>query len=121
MRYLCLGLADPAESELLRLGAEAFADSTANAVTLQLFERCEDLLYCLRAGDYDAVIVAMPGALGMEAVRGARSEKPSIPLLWISNDGVFALEGYRQRVNMFLCAPATKEQISEGLSRCLGA
>ncbi|MEG0779020.1 MAG: hypothetical protein RRY95_01045 [Oscillospiraceae bacterium] len=118
MQYRCLGLTDGMSTDSLLGGVEAFASRTENRVQLELLERREDLIYSIRAGGYDAVVVALPGALGMEAVLGVRLLDPAVPLIWISEDEVFALESYRQRVNMFLRAPATTEQVAGALARC---
>lgn len=119
MQYRCLGLAGPQETDVLRRGAEAYARSTRKKLVLEPFARREDLLYRIRDGGYDAVLVALPGALGMESAMGVRAQDRSVPLIWISDDEVFALESYRLRVTLFLCLPVTTEQVTDALARCL--
>ncbi|MEG1774383.1 MAG: hypothetical protein RR320_05980, partial [Oscillospiraceae bacterium] len=78
----------------------------------------EGLLYRLRNGPYDLVVVALPGALGMEAVLGVREKAPMIPLVWCSDDDVFALQSYRLRVTAFLRLPVDAHQAAVALNRC---
>ncbi len=119
MQYRCLCLSGEDSQDILQRGSEEFGRRTRGRVLWETFDRREDLLYRIRRGDYDAVVVAMPGALGMETALGVRAQDAAVPLVWISNDEVFALESYRLRANAFLCTPITEAQIADVLLRCL--
>lgn len=120
MRYRCLMTACNVAALAFRQGAGEFILRTGNDLILENFNRREALLYRLRDGNYDIVLVALPGALGMETVLGVREMDRGVPLIWASDDEVFSLEGYRLRVDMFLRLPATPHQYSDALIRCLG-
>lgn len=64
----------------------------------------------LKRGIYDAAVIVMPGARGMETVRFLRTMCQDVPILWISDDQDFALSGYEQQV-LFLPNTASDEAV----------
>lgn len=119
MRFRCLGLCEAEEETLLRLGAEEFARQAGCEMTWEGFTRREELLYRMRDGCCDAVVVALRGALGMESVLGVRDINGAVPLIWISDDAVFAMQSYRMRVDMFLQHPVTADQVARAFRVCV--
>ena len=67
---------------------------------------------------WDAAVVALPGALGMEAATRIREEQPGAPLIWCSDDRLVAIHSYRLHCAMFLLLPVTAEQLADALIRC---
>ncbi|MEG2073337.1 MAG: hypothetical protein RRY54_01080 [Angelakisella sp.] len=118
MEFRCLCLCNEAEQSVLGQGMEQFAQRTDRRVVPEWYQKREDLLYRIRSGAYDAVVVALPGALGMEAVLGVRERAPAIPLVWCSDDDVFALQSYRMQVSAFLRLPLQAEVVAAALARC---
>ncbi|MEG1971845.1 MAG: hypothetical protein RR315_01705 [Oscillospiraceae bacterium] len=118
MEFRCLCLCNEEEQLVLRQGMEEFAHRTHRCVTPEWYQRREDLIYRTRSGGYDTVIVALPGALGMEAVLGVRERAPAIPLVWCSDDDVFALQSYRMKVTAFLRLPLQSEILVTALIQC---
>ena len=61
-----------------------------------------DLLALPEQTVYDAVWVALPGALGLEAVLAMRRESPCTPVVWMSEDREFGMDSLNLDVAMFL-------------------
>ncbi|MEG0177954.1 MAG: hypothetical protein RR573_00215 [Oscillospiraceae bacterium] len=119
MEFRCLCLCDETEEAALRCGTEQCSIETQNHILLEWYHRREDLLYRIRSGEYDVVVVALPGALGMEAVLGVRDLAAKIPIIWCSDDDVFALQSYRLFVSTFLRLPVKAEQVAKALMQCI--
>ena len=69
----------------------------------------------------DLLIIAVPGAQGMEDVISARSVSSELPILWCSDDQAFAVTSYRLRCSLFLVLPVTEEQVEKAAEHCLEA
>lgn len=69
----------------------------------------------------DLLIIAVPGAQGMEDVISARSVSSELPILWCSDDEAFAVTSYRLRCSLFLALPVTAEQVERAMEHCLEA
>ena len=118
LRCCCLCGADLKPT--LREGGDLFAERTGSRVELECFGD-PIALYC-RLGEgsaWDAAVVALPGALGMEAATRVREESRTAPLVWCSDDRLFALHSYRLHCAMFLLLPVTADQVAEALTRCM--
>lgn len=70
---------------------------------------------------WDFLIVAIPGARGMETVVSTRELAPETPLLWCSDDTEFAIASYRLRCDLFLQMPLSSDQVETAIRRCLTA
>ncbi len=88
-----------------------------DSLRAEAFIRREDLLYAMKARPYDVVIVALPGAIGMETALGARKFAPKAALFWASDESAFIAESYRLRAAMFLTLPLEEEQVQELVMR----
>lgn len=119
MRFQCCALGVRQDEPVLHAGLLLFEQNTGRKVEWEWFERREDLLYRLRHGSCDASVIALPGALGMESAMGVREMLPRVPMIWISEDGNFAVQAYRLRVQMFLQTPVTEQQVAAALERCV--
>ena len=60
--------------------------------------------------DYEAVWVALPGAVGMEAVRAVRAHNRDIPIVWMSADKQIVWGGVGCALAMFLTPESTTEE-----------
>ena len=60
------------------------------------------LAQALRRSRYHAVVIAMTGARGLEAVIQAKQLAPETPLVWWSDDENFALIAYQLRIPAFI-------------------
>lgn len=118
MEFRCLGVCSAEQENVLRRGAEEFARKAGFVCAFEHFDQRDALLYRLRDGRCDAVLVDLPGALGMECALGVRELDASMPLVWISDDPCFAMQSYRLRARMFLRTPVTQHQIADALGRC---
>lgn len=107
------------DQEIIRAGIDSFG--AASNCTLELDEFCEgsDLLYRQRENRFDVVIVALPGAQGMEIASSVRAFDEKLPLIWISDDAGFGVMSYRLQARMFLVEPITESQVCNALSRCI--
>lgn len=87
------------------------------APAAEVFPRREDLLYAMKERPFDIVVVAQPGAIGMEAAVGARQFAPKASLIWASDEAAFIAQSYRLRAAMFLSLPLEEAQVKEALLR----
>lgn len=92
--------------------SQAYPDCRLEAFTLR-----EELLYRMKETRFDAVFVAMPGALGMETAIGARALDAETALIWASDQQEFIPESYRLRVRMFLLLPLSPGQAAAALEQ----
>lgn len=119
MEFRCLVLCEPEHEILFRHSVERFARREGRSPAVECFARREELLYRLRRGNCDAVVVALPGALGMESAIGVRGLDARVPLVWVSDDEGFGMQSYRLRTRMFLRFPVEEEQMAQALERCV--
>lgn len=66
---------------------------------------------------WNLVVVAAPGAQGMEICIGARKIRPRIPLFWFSDDPLFAAQSYRLDCTYFGVMPVSGRMMENALSR----
>ena len=120
MLLRCCCLCKDDLEQVLQEGGRAFTQETNIAVELTFFT--DPIVLYSRLGnglDWDAVLVALSGALGMEAATRIREEYPNKPLIWCSDDRLFGIHSYRLHCAMFLLFPVTAEQIAVALTRCV--
>ena len=91
-------------------------DTPAN---VEFFTLREDILYRLREKHFDAVVVAMGGALGMEIAIGARDQSARLPLIWVSDQKEFGMQSYRLHVKSFLVTPLNPKKLRAALEERL--
>ena len=119
MVFNCCALCADEIEPVIRRGVDGFSSRCGKDVKLERFQRREDFLYRIRDGSCDAALVAMPGAIGMETALNVRGLKKILPLVWITDDDGFAIQSYRMQVKMFLRFPATEEDITQALIKCI--
>lgn len=66
---------------------------------------------------YNACVVVMTGAVGMEAVVAARERDIGLPILWISDDDHFSLAAYDLQVTMFLNLGCSDKELADAMLR----
>ncbi len=69
----------------------------------------------LHENAYDAVLIAINGASGMEAVILVREHSQSAEIVWVTDDEQFGKIGYKNRVAMLLLVGCTAEALATGL------
>lgn len=94
-----------------------FYTNDAGSLEIDTFTRRESLLYRMKGKRFDVVIVALPGAVGMETAVGARQFDENVTLIWASDEAAFIAQSYRLRAAMFLSLPLVEEQVTEALRR----
>ena len=107
------------QMKTLREGGDLFTKRTGHRMELECFD--DPISMYVRLGEgtpWDAAVVALPGALGMEAATRIREEDHNAPLVWCSDDQLFAIHSYRLHCAMFLLLPVTADQIADALTRC---
>ena len=67
---------------------------------------------------YDAGVVAMKGALGLELDTALRERSAALPLLWLSDDEKFGLAAFDLGAAMLLPLNCTDRELADGLRRC---
>lgn len=111
-----------ADTELgsFQQGLEQYAQSRPDPVHGEYYQKTRCFLDALQHDSlWDFLIVAVPGARGMEAVVSARELAPETPLLWCSDDPEFAVASYRLRCSLFLPLPLDQAEVASALDRCL--
>lgn len=111
-----------AEKELyedISSGIQAAEQRAGMCTNAEWFYKREDLVHGMRGRKYDIALIALNGALGMEAAIGAREESAAIPIVWISDEEAFALQSYRLQIKMFMVHPVSQQQICDAVLRCM--
>ena len=67
---------------------------------------------------YDAGVVVMKGARGLELATALRERSDDLPLLWLSDDEKFGLAAFDLGVAMLLPLNCTDQELADGLRRC---
>ena len=73
------------------------------------------LTQALRRSRYHAVVIAMTGAKGLEAVIQAKRLAPETPLVWWSDDENFALIAYQLHIPAFLSIDCSDQELYEAM------
>ena len=63
--------------------------------------------------------VLMPGMSGLELARKIRAMKPDLPIILMSDNPSYAVNGYELGVSGFLLKPLAKDKVHETLNRLL--
>ena len=88
---------------------------------VRLFPDGVEPAYYLRLGNsLDMALVAMDGARGMNWARKVKSEKPDLPVVWISEQAEFEPQSRRIRMDGFFPKPVDCARLEELLTRILG-
>ena len=66
---------------------------------------------------YGACVVAMAGAMGLEAAIAVRERDADVPLLWLSDDSQFGLEAFRLQAVMFLGLDCSDQELEEAMRK----
>ena len=66
---------------------------------------------------YEACVVAIAGAVGLEAAIAARERDADVPLLWFSDDDQFGLEAFRLRAVWLLGLDCSDGELKEAMRR----
>ena len=120
MLLRCCCLCGDDLKQVLREGGTAFTQRTSVPVELTCFDDPIALYSGLDGGlRWNLVLVAIPGAPGMEAATRVREAYPQVPLIWCSDERLFGIHSYRLRCAMFLLLPVTAEQVAGALTRCM--
>ena len=86
---------------------------------IQTFDSQEAFARCREKSAFQVVIVAFDGAAGQETVIQAKAAGENCRVLWISDDRMFALQGYRLGVADFMLKPLDWGRFWVGFQRCL--
>ncbi len=78
----------------------------------------DGLISALSTSCCDGVMIAYPGAEGMESARAAKILCPKCPLIWFSNDQGFGPESFRIGCTYFSLFPITEKELKIALDRC---
>lgn len=88
---------------------------------VRLFPDGVEPAYYLRLGNpLDMALVAMDGARGMNWARKVKSERPSLPVLWISEQAEFEPQSRRIQVDGFFTKPVDRVRLEEAITHILG-
>ncbi len=82
-----------------------------------LFDDYDEFIGGLSSSGCQMMVVARPGAEGMESVRAARILLPEVPLLWFSDDKGFGPESFRAGCSYFTAEPLTEDLVRHAFFR----
>lgn len=88
-------------------------------VGISLFSSGEEFLAAFRPGFFDAVFLdnLLDGVSGMEVARRIRGQDQKIPLIFITTEESYALEGYTVQAMDYIIKPVTDQRLSSVLDR----
>ena len=99
------------------VAAAAAAGCARAALEFDEFYRPEEVR-SIPGFQYDAGVVAMKGALGLELATALRERSAALPLLWLSDDEKFGLAAFDLGAAMLLPLNCTDRELADGLRRC---
>ena len=86
---------------------------------LECFSRSDydDVRRDLVKEPWDMVIVAEPGAYGMEVCIGIRKSSSKVALVWFTDDAAFAAQSYRLNCTYFSQLPVSRRTVEKAFAR----
>lgn len=80
---------------------------------ISLFLTGEEFLSSFRPGRFDAIFLdnLLDGINGMDVARRVRSQDDSVPIIFITAEDGFALEGYTVQAMDYIMKPVSKERL----------
>ena len=116
-----LALVDDLEYDLLSLQDMLLEFSSQQYTKLQisLFSSGEHFLDTFRPGKFDAVFLdnLMDGLSGMEVAHNIRRQDTNLPIIFITTEESYALEGYTVQAMDYIIKPVTQERLSSVMNR----
>ncbi len=104
------------ESLRLKQGIQQFSEKHSAYVHSEFYQESTEFLEALEQDAlWDMLIIAIPGAMGMETVVSAKALMPKTPVLWCSDDAGFAVASYRLRCSLFMPMPLDPNDIDLAL------
>lgn len=87
-----------------------------------LYSSGEEFLSVFCPGKFDAVFLdnLMDGINGMETARRLRTIDSSLPIIFITTEESFALEGYTVQAMDYILKPVSKDRLSSVMNRLTG-
>lgn len=76
--------------------------------------------YIQQGGECSLALVAVDGAEGMNWATYAKHQRPSLPVVWVSEQAEFEPQSRRIPVDGFLVKPVTSQMVEELLTDILG-
>ncbi len=118
-----LALVDDVESDLQMLRSlltEYCSEQHVN-LSLSLFLSGEQFLADYRPGRFDAVFLdnLMEGLSGMDTARRLRKTDAAIPVIFITTEKSYALEGYTVQALDYILKPVTMERLGMLMNRLI--
>jgi len=108
-------LVDDVEIELQQLEQQLISCLSEKRIDYKIFtfSSGEQFLSACRPGCFDAVFLdnLMDGLNGIETARRLRGSDPRIPIIFITNEVSFALEGYTVQAMDYILKPVTAERL----------
>lgn len=116
-----LAVVDDVLSELRQLEQQLAGYLSEKHINYKIFtySNGEDFLSAYRPGQFDAVFLdnLMDGINGMETARCLRGYDSQIPIIFITNQECFALEGYTVQAMDYILKPVTVERLAVAMDR----
>lgn len=118
-----LAIVDDSEPELLQLKTQLELCFSERHIDYQFFcfSSGEDFLAAYGPGRFDAVFLdnLMGGINGMETARRLRQLDLQIPIVFITNDEGFALDGYSVQAMDYILKPVTADRLESAVMRLI--
>jgi len=116
-----LAVVDDVELELRQLERQLVCCLSEKCINYKIFTFSggEEFLSAYRPGYFDAVFLdnLMDGMNGMETARCLRGYDPQIPVIFVTNEESFALEGYAVQAMDYILKPVTAERLKSTVDR----
>ena len=107
------------EQREIAAAAQQLPVSAYRRIRCDGFADYDSFIAGMRCGAPDMVVVMADGAEGMEGVMAAKSLRPGVPVIWLSNDRGFGAQSYRLGCTFFHSKPVPPETLSLAMERCI--
>ncbi len=120
-----LAVVDDLESDRNRIRQmlDTYFNQNHMICNITLFSSGEEFLQAFHPADYDAVFLdnVMAGIGGMETARQLRSQGCLIPVIFITSEISYALEGYTVQAMDYIVKPLSQARLNSVLDRLTAA
>lgn len=110
----------PLHQENLLTALQTAAAELKLAISWQLFESGEALLFAAAESDFQLVFldIQLAGSLnGMDTAKALRKERPQLPLIFVSNYDDYVFDGYDVGALAYIMKPITSDKIQRLLTK----
>ena len=107
------------DSRMFSMALSRLPEHSYRSITVADYRDYDGFIAGLGESPPAAVVVMRDGAEGMEGVMAAKSLRPGVPVIWLSDDRGFGAQSYRLGCTFFHSKPVPPETLSLAMERCI--